>query len=60
MFPQIIGSIRQDEDRYCMEHAKPTSIALLYLQVVFHISSGAQAQQQQAARILEAMRVKGD
>ena len=42
-----------------MKHAKLTSIALLYLQVVLYICSGAQAQERQAARILEATGVKG-
>ncbi|UCE47042.1 MAG: methyltransferase domain-containing protein, partial [Phycisphaerales bacterium] len=42
-----------------MMHTKPTSIALLYLQVVLCISCGAQGQQQQAERILEATGAKG-
>ncbi|MHC4581239.1 MAG: class I SAM-dependent methyltransferase, partial [Planctomycetota bacterium] len=42
-----------------MKHAKSTYIALLYLQVVLCISSGTQAQQRQAGRILEAAGIKG-
>lgn len=42
-----------------MKHPKPTSIALQYLLVVLFICAGAQAQERQAATILEATGVKG-